>query len=48
MYAIRSYYVSHSVIMDGGIINFKMDNIPNKNRGTTKEAFPYSLSLDQE
>jgi len=41
-------WISHSVIMDGGIINFKMDNIPNKNRGTTKEAFPYSLSLDQE
>ncbi|WP_076671353.1 GH92 family glycosyl hydrolase [Pontibacter indicus] len=37
-------WLSHSDLMKGAKLNFKMTNKPNKNRGTAKEDAPYSLS----
>jgi predicted alpha-1,2-mannosidase len=37
-------WLSHSELMKGAILDFKMGDSPNKERGTTKEDFPYSLS----
>ncbi|MEH6678904.1 MAG: GH92 family glycosyl hydrolase [Sediminicola sp.] len=37
-------WLSHSELMKGAILDFKMDDSPNKTRGIEKEAFPYSLS----
>jgi len=31
----------------GGLINFTMGSTPNKNRGTTASAYPYSFSTDK-
>jgi predicted alpha-1,2-mannosidase len=36
-------YITHSAIQNGGILDFKMKGLPNKNRGTTKESYPYSM-----
>lgn len=38
-------WVSHQELMRGGVLNFGMGAQPNKKRGTSKAAFPYSLSL---
>jgi putative alpha-1,2-mannosidase len=40
-------FVKHSVIQDGGKIDFSMTAIPNKKRGTTKESFPYSMTNEE-
>lgn len=37
-------YVSFEKLMNGATINITMGNKPNKNRGTEKSDFPYSLS----
>ncbi|MDX9695444.1 MAG: GH92 family glycosyl hydrolase [Bacteroidales bacterium] len=37
-------YLTHSDIVNGGMIEFKMSNTPNKKKGTTTSDFPYSLS----
>lgn len=37
-------YLLHSMIMEGAILDIEMDSTPNKQRGTTKDAYPYSLS----
>lgn len=37
-------YLKHSEIVKGAKINFTMDSEPNRNRGTLKSDFPYSLS----
>lgn len=38
-------WVSHSELMKGGVLNFGMGAEPNKKRGVTKDAYPYSLSV---
>ncbi|MGE0089655.1 MAG: GH92 family glycosyl hydrolase [Bacteroidales bacterium] len=37
-------YLNHQEISNGGIIEFKMSDKPNKNKGTNASDFPYSLS----
>jgi predicted alpha-1,2-mannosidase len=40
-------WLSHSALQKGAIINFEMSAEPNKNRGTKKADFPYSMSTDK-
>jgi predicted alpha-1,2-mannosidase len=40
-------FIKHSTILDGGEINFSMTISPNKKRGTSKEAFPYSMTNEE-
>jgi predicted alpha-1,2-mannosidase len=37
-------FIKHADILNGGELNFKMSNQPNKVRGTTEESYPYSMS----
>ena len=37
-------YLTHSDLVEGATINIEMSDSPNKNRGTKKDAFPYSFS----
>ena len=37
-------WLSHKELLKGAVIDFDMSNTPNKNRGTAKEDYPYSLS----
>ena len=37
-------WIDHSTIESGGALNFAMSLSPNKNRGTQKAAYPFSLS----
>ena len=37
-------WLSHKELLKGAVIDFEMSNTPNKNRGTAKEDYPYSLS----
>jgi len=37
-------YISHEDLLKGGVLTFNMDTVPNKNRGTSPEAFPPSMS----
>lgn len=41
-------YFKHNTLVEGGKIQFLMDNEPNLKRGSTKEAAPYSFSLANE
>ena len=41
-------YFKHNVLVEGGKIQFLMDNEPNLKRGSTKETVPYSFSLANE
>ena len=41
-------FIKHSTILDGGEITFSMTNTPNKKRGTSKEAFPYSMTNEEK
>ncbi len=40
-------WLSHSELQKDAVINFEMSSEPNKNRGTKKEDFPYSMSNDK-
>jgi predicted alpha-1,2-mannosidase len=37
-------YITYKDIVSGGTIKYEMGNQPNRNRGTTKDAAPFSLS----
>ncbi len=41
-------FIQYSAIQQGGDIDFKMDSIPNKTRGSGKDDLPYSLSNQKE
>ena len=41
-------WLTHSILRNGGTLNFKMGPIAEKKRGTTKAAYPYSLSTDPQ
>ena len=41
-------WIGHSVIQQGGSIQFTMGATPNRNRGTEPEAYPYSFSTDKD
>ncbi len=40
-------WLSHTELQKGGTINFIMGSTPNKTRGVTDAAFPYSISTDK-
>ena len=40
-------WINHSSIQNGGNFNFMMQDKPNKSRGISKSAFPYSLSNEK-
>ena len=40
-------YISHSNIQRGGILNFSMKDVPNKNRGTKMDSYPYSMTNEE-
>jgi predicted alpha-1,2-mannosidase len=37
-------WISHQALTQGGVIQFSMSATPNKQRGTTPDAYPYSFS----
>lgn len=39
-------WVSHKELMKGAVLNFQMDNKPNKERGSQEKDFPYSMSKE--
>lgn len=41
-------WLNHFELQKGGLLNFHMSAVPNKNRGTNPAAFPYSLSTDND
>ncbi|MCU4177041.1 GH92 family glycosyl hydrolase [Carboxylicivirga sp. N1Y90] len=41
---VNKNYFKQSELLEGGIINVEMSPTPNKKRGNTKEAAPYSMS----
>ncbi len=41
-------WISHSDLLQGATLNFQMSDAPNKERGTKKEDFPFSLSTSNE
>ncbi|REC80299.1 glycoside hydrolase family 92 protein [Chryseobacterium elymi] len=45
----RSYsknWLSHKELMNGAVLEFQMDNKPNKERGSEEKDFPYSMSKE--
>ena len=40
-------YISHFDLLKGGVLEFSMDSIPNKMRGTQEAAYPYSFSTHE-
>jgi len=40
-------YITHEEIMNGGVLTFEMSSVPNTNRGTGAEDFPYSFSAEK-
>ncbi|WP_374948147.1 GH92 family glycosyl hydrolase [Mucilaginibacter sp.] len=40
-------WLSHSALLQGGVLNFNMSSVPNKTRGTKDSAVPYSLSTEK-
>lgn len=41
-------YLDHNTLLQGGVIDFRMGEKPNYNRGTRKADLPYSFSVDEE
>jgi predicted alpha-1,2-mannosidase len=37
-------YILHSELQKGGLLQFTMTNVPNEKRGTSSEAYPFSMS----
>jgi predicted alpha-1,2-mannosidase len=37
-------YILHSELQKGGVLQFTMTNVPNEKRGTSAEAYPFSMS----
>ncbi len=40
-------YLDHNELMKGGTLEFDVKDEPNRNRGTDKEDFPYSFSIEK-
>jgi predicted alpha-1,2-mannosidase len=41
-------WLNHFDLMKGGLLNFSMKSTPNKVRGISKAAYPYSFSKDEK
>lgn len=44
--SVSRNYIRHSELQAGGNLEFEMQNTPNKKRGTSDKAFPFSMSSD--
>jgi predicted alpha-1,2-mannosidase len=44
--AYSKNWLSHTDLQKGAVLNFNMSATPNKQRGTTADAFPYSFSTE--
>lgn len=42
--SISRNFIRHSELQDGGKLQFEMKNTPNKSRGISEDAFPFSMS----
>ncbi len=42
--AYTKNYLTHTMLLDGAVVDYKMNNLPNKNRGIGKDDLPYSFS----
>lgn len=40
-------YLDHFDLLKGGVLDFIMDNKPNKQRGTSADTYPYSFSINK-
>lgn len=40
-------WLSHKELMNGAVLDFKMDDQPNKERGSQEKDFPYSMSKEK-
>jgi predicted alpha-1,2-mannosidase len=40
-------WISHPELLKGGVLNFTMGSTPNKNRGKSESAYPYSFTKDE-
>jgi putative alpha-1,2-mannosidase len=40
-------YLKHNELLQGGVIDFKMTDRPNMQRGTQESDLPYSFSKDE-
>lgn len=45
--AYNKNYFNHFDLLKGGTINITMSATPNKSRGTTPDAYPFSMSIDK-
>ncbi|RYZ56719.1 MAG: glycoside hydrolase family 92 protein, partial [Chitinophagaceae bacterium] len=43
---VAQNWLSHTELQRGGTLSFTMSASPNKQRGTTKASYPYSMSLE--
>jgi predicted alpha-1,2-mannosidase len=41
-------WLSHSALQKGGVLDFEMSATPNKNRGVSESAFPFSFSTEKK
>jgi predicted alpha-1,2-mannosidase len=41
-------WISHQNLMNGAKLDFEMSSAPNRERGTRSEAYPYSLSVENQ
>ena len=41
-------YLDHNELLKGGVLDIKMGDKPNLNRGVNPEDFPYSFSVDEK
>jgi predicted alpha-1,2-mannosidase len=44
----NSNWLSHTIIQQGGTLNFSMGDVPNLKRGIEPSAYPYSFSLHEK
>ena len=45
---VTKNYLKHGDILEGGVLQFKMSSVPNKQRGIHPEDFPYSFSTEMQ
>ena len=45
---VQTNYITYEQLMQGGTLKFVLDSKPNLNHGITPDAFPYSLSKQEE
>lgn len=44
---INTNYITYEQLMNGGVLEYKLINTPNKSRGVEPQSYPYSLSSEK-